>query len=156
AFFLRSLHLGLAFPSILYLATLTVFLFRPPDLDFYHADRIAFVVLVFLVALRALAFRERIPFLPGIVLPMMVLIILAVFRALREPFNPELWGLVATKFIVPLVLFHVALLVFRREEHRRQLGMFVLLALGYLSFTAIAFLLDARSLIFPRYILDSG
>jgi len=44
---LWPVHLALAFPSILYLITLTIFLFRPPDLDLYHADRIALGVLVF-------------------------------------------------------------------------------------------------------------
>jgi len=39
---LRPLHLGLAFPSILYVAAMTVFLFRPPDLFSFYADRIAF------------------------------------------------------------------------------------------------------------------
>ena len=39
---LRPLQLGLTLPSFLYLTTLTIFLFRPPDLDFYHADRTAF------------------------------------------------------------------------------------------------------------------
>jgi hypothetical protein len=67
----RPLQLGLAFPSVLYLAAMTVFLFRPPDLDFYHADRIALGVLVFFVALRSLALRERIPFVAGLSLPML-------------------------------------------------------------------------------------
>src|SRR5271157_4194335 len=83
---LRPLHAALFFPSILYLATLTVFLFRPPDLYLYNADRIAFCALVFCVALRALALRERLPFIARLSLPMLGLIGLAVLRALREPF----------------------------------------------------------------------
>ena len=68
---LRPLHLGLAFPSILYVAAMTVFLFRPPDLFSFYADRIAFGVLVFFVALRTMALRDKIPFFAGLSLPML-------------------------------------------------------------------------------------
>jgi O-antigen ligase len=153
---LRPLQLGLAFPSVIYLAAMTVFLFRPPDLDFYHADRIALGVLVFLVALRSLALRERIPFVAGLSLPMLGLVVLAVFRALREPFDVQTWSLVASKFVVPFVLLHVTILVFRGANARRHFEIFVILALAYLVFTAVAFLADARSLIFPRFILDES
>src|SRR5208283_4797476 len=84
---LRPLHLGLAFPSILYVAAMTVFLFRPPDLFSFYADRIAFAILVFSVALRAAAIGEKLPFFAGISLPMLSLTGLAVLRALREPFD---------------------------------------------------------------------
>ena len=153
---LRPLQLGLAFPSVIYLAAMTVFLFRPPDLDFYHADRIALGVLVFLVALRSLALREKIPFVAGLSLPMLGLVVLAALRALREPFDVQTWSLVATKFVVPFVLLHVATLVFREASARRHFEIFVTLALAYLAFTAVAFLADARSLIVPRFILDES
>jgi O-antigen ligase len=153
---LRPLQLGLAFPSTLYLTALTVFLFRPPDLDFYHADRIALGVLIFFVGLRALVVHERMPFVAGVSLPMLGLVALAVLRALREPFDPQTWSLVASKFVVPLVLFHMATLVFRGASARRHFELFVLLTLGYLAFTAIAFLVDARTLIFPKFILDES
>ena len=68
---LRPLHLGLAFPSMLYVGAMTVFLFRPPDLFSFYADRIAFGVLVFFVALRTMALREKIPFFAGLSLPML-------------------------------------------------------------------------------------
>jgi O-antigen ligase len=148
--------LGLAFPSFLYLAAMTVFLFRPPDLDLYHADRIALGVLIFLVALRTMALRERIPFIAGLSLPMLGLVTLAVLRAFREPFDRETWSLVASKFVVPFVLLHLSILVFRRASARRHFEIFVVLALAYLVFTAVAFLADARSLIFPRFILDES
>ena len=153
---LRPVQLGLAFPSVLYLAAMTVFLFRPPDLDFYHADRIALGVLVFFVALRSLARRQRIPFVAGLSLPMLGLVVLAVLRALREPFDAQTWSLVASKFVVPFVLFHVAILVFRGASSRRHFEIFVILALTYLVFTAVAFLADARSLIVPQFILNES
>ena len=153
---LRPLQLGLAFPSALYLAAMTIFLFRPPDLDLYHADRIALGVLVFFVALRSLALRERIPFVAGVSLPMLGLVVLAVLRALREPFDSQTWSLVASKFVVPFILLHLAILVFRGTSAHRHFEIFVILALAYLVFTAVAFLADARSLIFPQFILDES
>src|SRR6266404_9415357 len=68
---LRPLHLGLAFPSILYVAAMTVFLFRPPDLFSFYADRIAFGILVFFVALRTIALRDKIPFVTALNIPML-------------------------------------------------------------------------------------
>jgi O-antigen ligase len=153
---LRPLHFGIAFPSILYVAAMTVFLFRPPDLFSFYADRIAFAILVFFVALRAAAFGEKIPFFAGISLPMLVLMGLAVLRVLREPFDAQIWSIIAGKYIVPFVLFHIAVLIFRGEQERRHFAVFVVLALAYLTFISIAFLADAHSLIFPRFILDES
>lgn len=153
---LRPLHLGLAFPSILYVAAMTVFLFRPPDLFSFYADRIAFGALVFFVALRAMALREKIPFFAGISVPMLGLTTLAVIRALREPFDPQTWSIVASKYIVPFALFHMAVIVFRSAKERKHFEIFTMLVLAYLVFIAIAFLADARSLIYPRFILDES
>jgi putative inorganic carbon (hco3(-)) transporter len=153
---LQPLQLGMTFPSVLYLAVLTVFLFRPPDLDLYHADRIALGALVFIVVLRSLALRESVPFVAGLTLPMLGLTFLAVLRALREPFDAQTWSLVASKFLVPLILVHFAILIFRGAQARRHFEIFVLLTLAYLVFTALAFLMGARSLIFPRFILDES
>jgi O-antigen ligase len=153
---LRPLHLGIAFPSILYVAAMTVFLFRPPDLFSFYADRIASGILVFFIALRTLALRQKIPFFAGLTLPMIALASLAVIRVLREPFDAQIWSVIASKYIVPFALFHVAVLVFRSESQRRHFEIFVVMVLAYLAFIAIAFLVDARSLIFPRFILDES
>jgi len=153
---LRPLHLGLVFPSILYVAAMTVFLFRPPDLFSFYVDRIAFGVLLFFVVLRTMALRDRIPYFAGLTLPMLGLTALAVVRALREPFDAQTWSIVASKFIVPFALFHIAVLVFRGASQRRHFELFSILALGYLVFIAIAFLADSRPLIYPRFILDES
>lgn len=152
----RPLHLGLAFPSILYVAAMTVFLFRPPDLYSFYADRIAFLTLLFFVALRALAMRDSIPFFAGISWPMLGLMSLAVLRALRDPFDPQIWSIIAGKYLVPFALFHIAVLVFRSTCQRRHFEIFVICALSYLVFIAVAFLANERSLIFPRFILDES
>jgi O-antigen ligase len=153
---LRPLHLGLAFPSILYVAAMTVFLFRPPDLFSFYADRIAFGILVFFVALRTMALRDKIPFFAALSLPMLGLTALAVFRALREPFDAQTWSIIASKFIVPFALFHLAVLVFRGVSQRRHFEVFAIFALAYLVFIAIALFANAHSLIYPRFILDEN
>src|ERR1019366_2407877 len=153
---LRPLHLGLAFPSILYVAAMTVFLFRPPDLFSFYADRIAFGILVFFVGLRTMALRDKIPFFAGLSLPMLGRTALAVLRVLREPFDAQIWSIIASKYIVPFALFHLAVLVFRGASQRRHFEIFVIVALAYLVFIGVAFLVDARSLIFPRFILDES
>jgi O-antigen ligase len=151
---LRPLHFAVAFPSILYVAAMTIFLFRPPDIFSFYADRIAFGILLFFVALRSMALRSALPFFAGLSLPMLALTGLAVFRVLREPFDAQSWSIIASKYIVPFTLFHVAVLVFRSAGQRTHLEIFALLALAYLVFIAIAFLVDAPALIFPRFILD--
>jgi O-antigen ligase len=57
---------------------------------------------------------------------------------------------------VPFALFHLAGLVFREERQLRQFELFALVVLAYLCFTSIAFLAGAKSLIFPRFILDES
>jgi putative inorganic carbon (HCO3(-)) transporter len=153
---LRPLHLGLAFPSMIYLAAMTIFLFRPPDLFSFYADRIAFGVLVFFVMLRTLALRDPIPFFWRLSLPMLGLTVLAMLRALREPFDAQMWSIIASKYIVPFAMFHMAVLVFKSSTARRHFEVFSIIALFYLMFIAIAFVADARSLIFPRFILDES
>ena len=153
---LRPLQLALAFPSVLYVGAMAVFLFRPPDLHALYADRVALAALVFFVVLRSLALRQRIPFAASVSLPMLGLTALAVTRALREPFDAQIWSIIASKYIVPFTLFHLAILIFRSSSELRHLEIFLLLALGYLTFIAVAFLADAPSLIFPRFILDAS
>jgi putative inorganic carbon (hco3(-)) transporter len=152
----RPLQLAIANPSVLYVAAMTVFLFRPPDLFSYYMDRFAFGALVFFVALRTLVLRDKIPFFAGLSFPMIGLVILATLRALHEPFDPQVWSIIASKFIVPFGLFHIAVLVFRGQKERKHFEIFALFALAYLVFTAIAFLTGIHSLIFPRFILDES
>jgi O-antigen ligase len=73
-----------------------------------------------------------------------------------QPFDTQSWSLLAAKFFVPFALFHLAGLVFREERALRQFELFGLIALAYLCFTSIAFLVGAKALIFPRFILDES
>src|SRR6202140_4910693 len=87
---------------------------------------------------------------------MLGLTALAMLRALRDPYDPQIWSIIASKYIVPFALFHIAVLVFRSSSQRKHFEVFVIFALAYLVFIALAFLMDARSLIFPRFILDES
>ena len=55
------LQAAMAAPAVLYLATLTVFLFRPPALEFHFVDRIVFGLLVLVVGLRGMVLHQSLP-----------------------------------------------------------------------------------------------
>ena len=153
---LRPLHALMAAPSLLFLAALTAMLMRPPTVEFYEIDRVAFAVLVVSVVARAVVQRQPLLAMERATWPMLGLAVLALAGVVSHRFDSEAWSLLAAKFIVPFTLFHLAALVFTEERHLRQFEVFALVVLAYLSFTAIAFLADARSLIFPRFILDES
>jgi len=114
------------------------------------------LLLVVAVVGRAVVTRERFVVVERATWPMIGLTLLAVASVIGQPFDNQTWCLLAAKFMVPFALFHVAGLVFREERRLRQFEMFALVVLAYLCFTAIAFLVGARSLIFPRFILDES
>ena len=143
-------------PSLVFLVTLGVMLLRPPDVDFYHLDRIAFGVLVLTVLLRVAVLKQELPFMGGTSFAMFALLGLALSGTLAQPFDNLTWSVLAAKFLVPFTLFHLAGLALADSRCWRQLEVFLLAALAYLSFIAIASLADAKSLIFPRYILDES
>ena len=154
--FLRPLQVLMAAPSLLFLAALTAMLLRHPDVAFYEIDRGAFGLLVVGVVGRAVILRQRLLFVERVTWPMIGLMALALVSVTGQPYDHETWSLLGSKLIVPLALFHLAGLVFTNERHFRQFEIFALIVLAYLSFTAIAFLCGAHSLIFPRFILDSS
>lgn len=152
----RPLQALIAAPSWLFLATLVLILFRPPNVGLFPSDRIAFFVLIFVVVLRTLLMRKEFPFLFSLSVPMLGLLILAVAGNWTQPFDAEAWSLVAAKFAVPFAMFHLAALVFTDYSEIRKLEIFSLVALAYLCFIAVAFITGAHNLILPRFILDSG
>jgi len=153
---LAPLQLLMAAPTLLFLAALSAMLLRHPDVSFYEIDRVAFGLLVIAVAMRAMIQRKRLIILERITWPMIGLTALVLSSLASQPFNNEAWSLLAAKFIVPFTLFHLAKLVFVEERNFRSFEIFALIVLAYLSFTAIAFLFGAQSLIFPRFILDES
>jgi putative inorganic carbon (HCO3(-)) transporter len=143
-------------PSLVFVAVLTIFLFRPPDVELHHLDRIAFGVIVFLVLLRAFLLRQTLPWISSISWPMAGLCVLSLYAPLMQPFDAQTWSLLAAKFLVPFALFHLACLVFTDERSRRHFEIFCLVVLAYLVFVSVASLLGANYLIYPKYILDEG
>jgi O-antigen ligase len=143
-------------PAALFLGALAAMLLRPSDVSFYEIDRVAFALLVLGVAGRAVVTRERLPVVERATWPMIGLTFLAVASVVQQPFDTQTWSLLAAKFFVPFALFHLAGLVFREEKRIRQFEVFALVVLAYLCFTSIAFLVGAKSLIFPRFILDES
>jgi O-Antigen ligase len=142
--------------SLVFIGSLAVFLFRPPDLELHHADRIVFGILGFVVLLRTFLVRQRLPWIHSISWPMAGLLLLALYAPMTQPFNVQTWSLFAAKFLVPFTLFHLACLVFGDDRAVRHFETFCLLVLAYLTFISIASLLGKTSLIFPGYILDEG
>lgn len=153
---LRPLQIWIAAPTTLFLGALTAMLMRPPVMDGIQIDRIALVLLVAGVAVRAVALRQRLFVFERATWPMLGLTLLALASVAGQPFDPETWSVLAAKLIVPFVLFHVASLVFTGERSLRYFEIFSIVVLAYLSFTAIAFLTGATWLIFPRFILDES
>jgi len=151
---LRPLQLLMAFPALLFLVALTAMLLCHPDVPSYGINRIAFGLLVLAVAARIVILRDRLRVAERIALPMLALTGLTLAGVLGKPFDRETWSLLGTKYVVPFAMFYIAQLIFSAEKRFRQFEAFTLCVLAYLSFTAIAFLLDARSFIFPKYILD--
>jgi putative inorganic carbon (HCO3(-)) transporter len=153
---LRPLQAVMIAPAALFLGALAAMLLRPPDVPFYEIDRVVFVLLVLGVAGRAAITRQRLLVVERATWPMIGLTLLAVVSVAQQPFDSQTWSLLAAKFFVPFALFHLAGLVFREERRLHQFEVFALVVLAYLCFTSIAFLVDAKSLIFPRFILDES
>jgi putative inorganic carbon (hco3(-)) transporter len=153
---LFPLRVLMATPSLLFLTALTAMLLRHPDVQFYEIDRVAFGLLVVGVAGRAIVLRQPLLRCERITWPMAALTLLALVSLAGHPFDHEAGSLLASKFIVPFALFHLAAMVFTEEKRFRQFEVFALLVLAYLSFTSIAFLVGAKELIFPKFILDES
>ena len=152
----RPLHALTAAPALLVLVTLGLMLFHPPDFYFHSIDRVAFGLLVLVVLLRACVLRQPLRFWSPVAWPMLALLLLAFFDAASQPYGAEIWSLFAAKWLVPFTLFHLAAHIFGDEPSLQKFETFSLLVLGYLSLTALFFMMDARQFIFPRYILDAG
>jgi O-antigen ligase len=152
---LKPLQLVINAPVLIFLAALAAMLFRPPDLKTFPFDRVAFVALVAVFALRFCLCRERLRTYPA-TWPMLLLLLLALAGTLRESDASAAWSLLAAKWIVPFALFHMAGSIFRDQNSLRKLEIFSLIVLAYLTFVSVLFLFDLKSLIYPRFILDEG
>ncbi len=153
---LRPLEALMNFPTVLFLGALTAMLLRHPDVPFYEIDRVAFALLLIGVVGRAAVTRQRLFVVERASWPMIGLTFLAIASVIGQPFDCRTSSLLAAKFIVPFTLFHLAALIFRDERRLGHFEVFCLIVLAYLCFTSIAFLLGAKSVVFPRFILDES
>lgn len=153
---IRPLHALMVAPSLLFLATLGVMLFRPPDVQFCCLDRVAFFLLLFVASLRALVLRRPLSIVDPAMWPMAALLLLGLGAVLAQPYDGQNWSVLAAKWVVPFALYHLAGSVFDDAASVRRFETFALVVLGYLCLIAIFFMFGARELIFPRYILDEG
>ncbi|HEV2965007.1 MAG TPA: O-antigen ligase family protein [Candidatus Angelobacter sp.] len=152
----RPLHALIVEPSLLFLAALGLMLFHPPDFNFHSIDRFAFALLILVVLLRVCVLRQPLQFRAPVTWPMLALLLLAFYGVVSQPNDAESWSLFAAKWLVPFTLYQLAAYIFDDARSLRRFETFALIVLGYLSLTAIFFMLDARQFIFPRYILDEG
>ncbi|MGH9498131.1 MAG: O-antigen ligase family protein [Terriglobales bacterium] len=152
----RPLQALMAAPGLLFLFTMTVMLFRPADHRFHSYDRFAFVLLVLVVLLRSWTMQIPIRVAGPVTWPLFALLALALYDAASQPYDPETWGVLAAKWLVPLGLYLIAGQIFGEAHSRLQFEVFALLVLGYLCVIAILFMVGARGFIFPRYILDES
>lgn len=153
---LHPLQALIAAPSLLFIATLVLMLFHPPDAPVPPYDRFAFGILVFIVLLRACVLQEPLRLRGPVTFPLLLLLALAFSQALAQPYKAETWSLFAAKWLVPFVLFHVAERIFNDSKALKKFEIFALLVLAYLSLISIFFMIGAKDLIFPRFILDQG
>ena len=131
-------------------------LFHPPDFNFHSLDRLAFGLLILVVLLRACVLRQPLQLRGPVTWPMLALLLLAFYGAVSQPNDAETWSLFAAKWLVPFTLYHLAAYIFDDAQSLRRFETFSLIVLAYLSLTAIFFMIDAKQLIFPRYILDES
>ncbi len=151
---LRPLQALISVPTFLFLAALTAMLFCHPDVPIHQLNRVVAGLLVLGVVGRAIILREHVFRFERASWPMIGLTLVVLISMIGKPMDKDTLGLLATKYLIPLTLFHVAAAVFTDEKRFLRFEVFVLVVLSYLSFTAIAFLTGAHDLVFPKFILD--
>lgn len=154
ALIVRPLQLLIASPVVLILAALTAMLLSHPDVPFYQVTRAAFALMMLGLTARAVVLRQPLLVFERASWPMLGLLLIGLGGVLSRPFDREAWSLLAAKYAIPCAMFHFAGPVFADEKRARKFEKFTLAVLSYLSLTAIAFLVGAHALIFPRFILD--
>jgi O-antigen ligase len=152
----RPLHILIVAPSLLFIATMALMLFHPPDAPVPPYDRVAFGVLIFVVFLRACVLREPLHLGGPVTWPLFGLLVLALSEVLAQPYKAETWSVFAAKWLIPFALYRVAARIFDDAASLRKFEIFALLVFAYLSLTSIFFLAGAKNFIFPHFILDES
>ena len=152
---LKLFHLWLSLPTAMFLLALSAMLFRPPDLKSFPIDRVAFLLLVLLLAVRLCLRRGSLRTYPA-TWPLLGLMLIGLWGVLTQPYDSQAWSVFAAKWVVPCVFFHIAGLVFYDDRSLRKLETFLLIVLAYLTTISVFSLLNLQILILPRFIIDAG
>jgi putative inorganic carbon (HCO3(-)) transporter len=155
ALFLKALYALIGAADYLFLIALTAMLFCPPDLQTFPADRVTFVLLLAVTSLRLLLRCDRLT-VSRASWPMLALLVLGLWGAISQPYDPKAWSVLAAQWIIPVAMFHLGGAIFNTPETQRKLQWFSIAVLLYLSVTAVFWLVGVKSLIFPRFILDDS
>src|SRR5207248_7436021 len=126
-------------------------LFRPPELKSLPIDRIAFIALILVLAIRFLIRRERLKTYPA-TWPLLALLVLGLWGAITQPYDSQTWSVLVAKWLVPFSFFHIAGWVFNNHSSLRKLETFLLVVLLYLAAISVLSLATANSFIFPSFI----
>ncbi|HEY7354184.1 MAG TPA: O-antigen ligase family protein [Terriglobales bacterium] len=152
---IKLIHFWIELPLLMFLSTLAAMLFRPPDLKTVPIDRVAFVVLVAVLLVRICLHKLRFQLYPAS-WPLLGLALLGLWGAVTQPYSPQAWSLFAAKWMVPLVFFHAAALLFQEQASLQKLETFLLIILCYLTAISILWLFGWKQFIFPRFITDES
>ena len=146
----------IAAPALLFLITMALMLFHSPDSPFPPYDRWFFGLLALVGMLRACILRKPLKLSGRVTWPMSGLLLLALYDVLAQPYQAETWSMFAAKWLVPFVLYELAVNIFDNDQSLRQFETFSLFILAYLCLIAILFMVDLKAFVFPRYILDEN
>jgi len=152
---LKLLHLLVSLAPLMFFAALTAMLFRPPDLKSFPIDRVAFFASLFVLAVRLCTQRGSLRTYPA-TWPLLALMLIGLGGTLTQPYDSQAWSVLAAKWVVPCVFFHIAGLVFRDGPSLRKLETFLLIVLAYLTAISVLALLGGNAFIFPRFITDEA
>jgi len=153
---LLPLRVLVAAPTGVFLVALAAMLFWHPDVPFHEVNRWTFGVLVLSAVGGALVAKKSVFVVERASWPMIGLVLVILASMVGRPLDADTRGVFAAKYLVPFLLFHLCKIIFQQEKQFHYFEVLACLVLSYLSFTSIAFLVGARALVFPQFILDAG
>lgn len=155
AWFFKALSGILQVPEYVFFAALTAMLFSPPDLQRFPVDRVVFLLLLAVATLRLLLRCDRVE-MHSASWPMFGLLLLGIWGALAQPYDPKAWSVLAAQSLVPVTMFHLGASIFRTADSQRKLEWFSIAVLLYLALTSGLWLLHLGALILPQWILNES
>jgi O-antigen ligase len=153
--FFKPFYIILSNTSIIFVITLAILIFSPPNIPGLPMDRVSFFLLFMLVICNSFFKKEKFVSFELIMLPMILLIGMATIDSIYAPFDKQTWSFLASKYVLPFVMFFLAKITFKSNQATRHFFLFSLIAVSYLIFIALASFAKASFLVYPRYILDT-